>query len=539
MKVLKCLDLCLISLLNILLWLLILNNGYALTSKPYPPRDTFDNKQHFVIIKENDGETEFIHYSHAVNDNKSNNNSNNSNNSAINSTEERKEKIDLTRTVNSPPTTPKNSSIKDQISQFFSLGNKNILNAFALPIKFKVKSIKKNNGLSDVNKKNKTKKYETPVKLNFNFFDDTSKKITENFKHFMNRFGWTKSKEKEKVEIKTKINDKNEENGEEEKNGMKNETKTMTKHSNDFKPISQNKILINVSLPLFQHPLNSSIKLAETLQDGVIDTTTAKTDVQDLQQEKNNCICGEPTEQSEENGHNTTIQQFPWNVRIFYKDYDDDFCGGAIINDRYVLTAAHCVMFMNRDELAVRIGYNDPSDPGEAFDVDKIKVHKRYSVNKMGVFDIAIIRLQKQLTYSPKVQAVCLVGHLNFNRKKGIITSWGPLSNAQEATDTLRKASVVITEYNLCRKHSHFSDEDLHSSVVCADITKESCGGDSGNPLVHFDGSKYVLVGIRSWGIGCAYEGLPVVYTKIPNYFLWITQNTADAKGCSYRQIKK
>ncbi|XP_068233867.1 trypsin-1-like isoform X2 [Palaemon carinicauda] len=259
--------------------------------------------------------------------------------------------------------------------------------------------------------------------------------------------------------------------------------------------------------------------------------------------------CGE-TNQKIIGGQEVSPQnRYPWHVGL--KDYlmDEYFCGGTLINDRYVLTAGHCAydpmkqgIFKPKDLKVAVADHNQLSVEDDIprvtklLEVKKIIVHKNYDINGLDE-DIALVRLSKplDLTVNHAVKPVCLpVNRLeSYEGKDAVIIGWGYLDeDVPLSSDVLMEAKVVIASEECQDKLS----DKITGNMICAgtpDGSQDACSGDSGGSLVVREGGKVTLVGITSFGYGCGRPDTPGVYTRVTEYLDWILINTKDAVYCS------
>ncbi|XP_015172523.1 PREDICTED: transmembrane protease serine 9-like [Polistes dominula] len=226
--------------------------------------------------------------------------------------------------------------------------------------------------------------------------------------------------------------------------------------------------------------------------------------------------------------------EFPWIVIIFKKGAIH--CGGALINDRYVLTAGHCVKWTKAKDLTVGLGIHDVSDVEDGYlvAISKTILHKNFmSEGTHDTNDIALIKLQEPVEYDNHVQPICLPNKdKDYSGKTAKVTGWGTIAVNGATSNLLRETNLTVLSLNSCKKTS--IGNYLTNSVMCAyrDNT-DACQGDSGGPIfIEKTNTKYEIIGIVSWGLGCANKGVPGIYVKITDYLNWIKRHTADAVYC-------
>uniref|UniRef100_A0A2C9H6I3 Peptidase S1 domain-containing protein n=1 Tax=Anopheles minimus TaxID=112268 RepID=A0A2C9H6I3_9DIPT len=235
-------------------------------------------------------------------------------------------------------------------------------------------------------------------------------------------------------------------------------------------------------------------------------------------------------------------EQFPHLVAIIliFADGSDTLCGGSIIADRYILTAAHCLYGMK--EATIIPGKTAIQIP---FAVDTVIVpvkpsdtilHPGYDPVDI-LNDIALIRLPKPLTFSSRVQPIRLPSWTNsytdLTGYDSIVSGWGSQSSddfaelADEMRLDLRYATNTIVSNEVCYR-VYGSIIRAQQICVAGEGGRNPCQGDSGGPLtVKFDGHRLTQVGIVSYGsvLGCQ-NGIPGVYTRVSSYVEWIVYHT-------------
>ncbi|XP_017881922.1 uncharacterized protein LOC108626033 isoform X2 [Ceratina calcarata] len=228
-------------------------------------------------------------------------------------------------------------------------------------------------------------------------------------------------------------------------------------------------------------------------------------------------------------GGSSSAGSWPWQVAL-YKEGDYQ-CGGALINDRWILSAAHCFYHAQDEYWVARIGATRrgsfPSPYEQVLRLDHISLHPDYIDNGF-INDIAMLRLEAQVTFSDYVRPVCLPQSEPRSGTMCTVTGWGQLFEIGRIfPDTLQEVQLPVISTEECRRKTLFLPlYRITSGMLCAGLKdggRDACLGDSGGPLVcSGSDNKYTLHGITSNGYGCARPGRPGVYTKVHHYLPWI-----------------
>nr|ACO10399.1 Trypsin-1 precursor [Caligus rogercresseyi] len=197
------------------------------------------------------------------------------------------------------------------------------------------------------------------------------------------------------------------------------------------------------------------------------------------------------------------------------------FCGGSLMNEDTVITAGHCCYRQLAENLRIVVGEHDllkESGDEQMSEVSSIKMRDDYSPFKT-LNDICLLKLVKNIELNEKVSTVKLPESEEEFEGEVVVSGWGTTYFHGPTSPVLLSTTLEITSRKQC---SVAYPGKIDESMICAYTEgKDSCQGDSGGPLVQ-DGT---LVGIVSWGRGCAEVGYPGVYAKVSKFINWIEVN--------------
>ncbi|XP_053682184.1 trypsin 3A1-like [Sabethes cyaneus] len=219
-------------------------------------------------------------------------------------------------------------------------------------------------------------------------------------------------------------------------------------------------------------------------------------------------------------GFQIDIADVPYQVSL--QSGGHHFCGGSIIGSRWVLTAAHCTV-RDPESYTVRVGSTDRADGGVVIKVQSLKPHPQYNEDTFD-YDYALLELAESVGYTRRIQSVSLpkAGEAVEDGSMCTVSGWGDTKNYEESSQLLRAVNVPSVNQEKCVS-AYASTGAITERMICAGYAaggKDSCQGDSGGPLV-VDGK---LVGVVSWGKGCAQPNLPGVYARVSAVRDWIAE---------------
>ncbi|XP_016947655.3 trypsin delta [Drosophila biarmipes] len=219
-------------------------------------------------------------------------------------------------------------------------------------------------------------------------------------------------------------------------------------------------------------------------------------------------------------GTTTTISSFPWQISL--QRSGSHSCGGSIYSSNIIVTAAHCLQSVSASVLQVRAGSSYWNSGGVTVSVASFKNHEGYNANTM-VNDIAIVRLSSNLSFSSTIKAIGLASSNPANGAAATVSGWGTQSYGSSSIPSqLQYVNVNIVSQSNCASSTYGYGSQIKSTMICAYSSgKDACQGDSGGPLV----SGGVLVGVVSWGYGCAYANYPGVYADVAALRSWVVSN--------------
>eukprot|EP00058_Branchiostoma_floridae_P017801 XP_002603290.1 hypothetical protein BRAFLDRAFT_261914 [Branchiostoma floridae] len=232
------------------------------------------------------------------------------------------------------------------------------------------------------------------------------------------------------------------------------------------------------------------------------------------------------------NGDDATPHSWPWQVSL-QTSTGWHYCGGSIVNENWVITAAHCDPTISSDY--VILGEHNKGGGTESIQSVRISrkiCHQQYNSNTID-YDICLLKLATPAVFSDKVHPVCMANSgddSSFPAGMRCYTSgWGKTSASSSGTpDILQQAMIPLISTSQCQA-AWGSVNTITDRMVCAGADgATSCMGDSGGPLVCQKDGAWNLIGVVSWGSSQCSTSTPAVYARVTNLRQWLDSTMAN-----------
>ncbi|XP_046847013.1 transmembrane protease serine 6-like isoform X2 [Xenia sp. Carnegie-2017] len=236
-------------------------------------------------------------------------------------------------------------------------------------------------------------------------------------------------------------------------------------------------------------------------------------------------------------GYTSKMNSWPWIVNMIDKDNLRQYCSGVIIDEKWILTVAHCFIYYgdNRTNNATSLPvtkykyliadhmYN-VTDPYE-FSVEpaQLFIHPKYKLgNDMhpGDYDVALIKLKRKIQFNKYVKKACLPNCRTLFGPTDLcyIAGWGNTVNTEKyhRSRILKEVEMKLVPHKCCKSKIG----KISKRFLCAGYAKggkDACYGDSGAPLQCFIDGRWTIAGLVSWGNECAKPNSYGVYTNVQN----------------------
>ena len=189
-------------------------------------------------------------------------------------------------------------------------------------------------------------------------------------------------------------------------------------------------------------------------------------------------------------GEETEVNEYPWMASLLFQG--SHFCGGSLINSRWILSAAHCFQGLrgNPNLWQAALGEHDRTTDTEAdhieVDISLIVNHPNYaSLN----FDFSLLLMAQEINFSihPHIRPICLPVNDNdsYQNTTATTTGWGTLQSGQsQLPSKLQEVDVNVLSNEECANDYGYGANQITEQMLCANVVgggKDACQGDSGD----------------------------------------------------------
>ncbi|XP_067304797.1 trypsin-3-like [Pseudorasbora parva] len=223
-------------------------------------------------------------------------------------------------------------------------------------------------------------------------------------------------------------------------------------------------------------------------------------------------------------GYECSPNSQPWQVYLTY-DNGERWCGASVINERWLVSAAHC--YVSASRLTVHLGEHNvyiEESTEQRLGVEKVIPHPDYNDFTYDN-DFMLIKLKEPAVFNQYVQPIPLATSCSSEGEQCLVSGWGnQITTGVDYASVLQCLNLPVLSRVQCEDAYGWQ---ITENMFCAGFMeggKDSCQGDSGGPVV----CNGELRGVVSWGYGCAQRDKPGVYAEVCRYTDWVASTIAN-----------
>ncbi|XP_036602610.1 enteropeptidase [Trichosurus vulpecula] len=227
-------------------------------------------------------------------------------------------------------------------------------------------------------------------------------------------------------------------------------------------------------------------------------------------------------------GNDAKEGAWPWMVSLYFNGRH--ICGASLINNEWLVTAAHCVygrnLITSRWEAVLGLhSTSNLTNPQTVIQlIDQIIINPHYN-KRTKDSDIALMHLESKVNYTDYIQPICLpeASQVFPDGMDCFIAGWGTIKYQGSVATILQEAQVPLISNEKCQQQ--MPEYNITENMICGGYEEggiDSCQGDSGGPLMCQEDSRWFLAGVTSFGYQCALPDRPGVYVRVSKFVNWI-----------------
>ncbi|GAB0087325.1 hypothetical protein DMENIID0001_016210 [Sergentomyia squamirostris] len=216
-------------------------------------------------------------------------------------------------------------------------------------------------------------------------------------------------------------------------------------------------------------------------------------------------------------GSDAVAGQFPYAVSLRTL-LNNHFCGGCILNERWVLTSGHCMMGRDEDAINIVAGTISRTSGGFVFRSSRIFSHPNFNFNLM-TNDVALILVTTPFFWTDNIQPISLGDSMIQGGVTATLMGWGWTTNPGSSADVLQWLPTSTTTQDDCRsRHTLAQRAFIHDNTICSSNSfgQGICMGDTGGPVVVGN----TVIAVKSWSVQCGL--VPDVHARVSSHREWI-----------------